>query len=203
MFELNKSRLEELLKGKLPGREVQYKMAPKSNKYLPMDKGCREAAVLLLLYSEEERLRTVFIKRNEYEGPHSAQISFPGGMKEACDKDFAETALRETKEEIGIPSDKIEISGSLSPLYIPVSNFCVHPYVGWMDFKPEFTIDKTEVKYIICPLLEDFLDQKNIKHGMIDQPFGKISTPYFYVENEIIWGATAMMLNEFASLIGY
>jgi 8-oxo-dGTP pyrophosphatase MutT (NUDIX family) len=203
MFELNKSRLTELLKGKLPGKQAQYKMAPESREMHPVDKSCRDAAVLLLLYYEGEHLRIAFIKRNEYEGPHSAQISFPGGMKEKSDKDFADTALRETEEEIGIASDKIEILGSLTPLYIQVSNFCVHPYVGWINFKPEFNIDKTEVQYLICPLLDDFLDQKNIKHGSIDHSFGKISTPYFHVENEVIWGATAMILKEFTSLIGW
>ena len=74
-----------------------------------------EAAVLALFYPAEGETHLVFIKRNEYDGPHSAQVSFPGGAKEASDTNLQETALRETCEEVGI-SGPIEILGSLTPL---------------------------------------------------------------------------------------
>jgi hypothetical protein len=200
---LNKSKLIELLAGELPGKEVQYRMAPKGRTVFSIDENCREAAVLILIYSEDDQFRIVFIKRNEYDGPHSGQVSFPGGMKELSDKDFSFTALRETEEETGVLSSRIEVLGALSPLFIPVSNFCVHPFVGWLDDKPDFVPDKTEVQYLICPTINRLIDPKNKKLGSFNRHGVQISTPYIDIDGEMIWGATAMMLGEFISLIGY
>lgn len=178
-------------------------MAPSGRTLKSNMKNCRESAVLLLIYKEKAQFRIVFIKRNEYKGPHSGQISFPGGMVELSDPDYAYTALRETEEETGLNRSEIEILGKLSPLYIPVSNFCVEPYVGWMSSIPDFKPDKNEVQYLICALLSELADIKNRKSGKFIYNGQEIVTPHFEIEGEIIWGATAMILNEFMALIGY
>lgn len=200
---LNKNKLQELLNGKLPGYSAQAKMEPEHRIRTSAGNDCREAAVLLLLYTDQDTLRVVFMKRNEYDGPHSGQISFPGGMKEESDADLKITALRETEEETGVPMCDIEILGALSSILIPVSNFCVFPFVGWVDKRPEFNPDKSEVQYLICPSLEDILDTANRKYGNIERRGNQISTPYFEFDGEIIWGATAMVLMEFIALLGY
>ena len=200
---INKSKLIELLDGELPGKEAQSRMAPKHRSISPLNENCREASVLILIYPENDQFRIVFIKRNEYDGPHSSQISFPGGMKEHSDKDFAHTALRETEEEIGVLSSQIQVLGKLTPLLITVSNFCVYPFVGWTNNKPDFKLDHKEVQYIICPTLNELIDPLNMKFGTIHHRGVQISAPYFDIDGEMIWGATAMMLNEFISLSGY
>ena len=201
--EINKEKIRSLLNGDLPGERAQVKMRPADRlAYIDKDK-CREAAVLILLYPDADSIHVVFIKRNEYNGPHSGQISFPGGMKELSDKDFMQTALRETEEEIGIAGSDIDILGNLSTFFIPVSNFCVYPYVGWYNKKPVFKPDKTEVQYLICPSLEALVHPENRKTGQFLRQGKPVTTPYIAIDKEMIWGATAMMLSEFIDLLGY
>ncbi|MCA1747650.1 MAG: hypothetical protein LC655_08130, partial [Bacteroidales bacterium] len=76
--QLSKKRLIQLLNGDLPGKGAQERMSPRVRFPFPGEGNCREAAVLLLLYTDKKALRMVFIKRNEYRGPHSGQVSFPG-----------------------------------------------------------------------------------------------------------------------------
>ena len=202
-LELNKKRLIQLLNADLPGRKSQERMLPTIREPFTVKGRCREAAVMLLIYPDENIRRMVFIKRNEYRGPHSGQVSFPGGMKEQHDKDHTSTALRETEEETGVPATEIEVLGALTPLIIPVSNFCVYPFIGWMDSLPEFQPNTIEVQYLICPEVQALVDPKNRKTGRFDRGGTTVSTPYIDIDGEMIWGATAMMLSEFTALIGY
>jgi hypothetical protein len=158
---------------------------------------------MLLLYPEKAMTHIVFIKRNEYAGPHSAQISFPGGMKEDTDANLAATALRETEEEVGVPAGAIEILGKLTPLLVPVSNICVYPYVGWLEHTPEFQPDRSEVQYLICPSISHLLDKKNHSKGPFSRKGEQVITPYIDIDGEMLWGATAMMFSEFMALLGY
>jgi 8-oxo-dGTP pyrophosphatase MutT (NUDIX family) len=177
-------------------------MTPEGRIHHSHTENCTEAGVMLLLYPEGLNTHIVFIKRNEYAGPHSAQISFPGGMKEDADADLRATALRETEEEIGVQADSIEILGQLTPILIPVSNFCVHPFVGWLDHTPEFTPEKSEVQYLICPSISHLLDKSNHKKGPFNRRGEEMITPYIDIDGEMLWGATAMMLSEFMALLG-
>ena len=154
-----------------------------------------QAAVLVLFYPSNGKTHLVFIKRNEYDGPHSAQVSFPGGVRETGDNTMEETALRETREEIGV-SGPIEILGSLTPLHIPVSNFMVYPFVGWMEETPVFRPDPTEVQYIIEVSLKELLDPANRDSETHYHHAQPIEAPFYRVGKEKIWGATAMMLSE-------
>jgi len=130
---------------------------------------------------------------------HAGQIALPGGRIEKGETAL-ETALRETWEEIGITGDQIEILGSLSEIYVQVSRFQIHPFVGWLDKKPGFVINKYEVeKMIYFPL-------KNMKNSFAEVELetitGTLKVPCFKFEDEIIWGATAMILSEFADVLG-
>jgi len=129
---------------------------------------------------------------------HAGQIALPGGRIEKGETAL-ETAFRETWEEIGITRDKIEIIGSLSELYVQVSRFQIQPFVGWLDKKPEFIINKNEVeKTISFPL-------KNMKNAFdeveLNTISGRLKVPCVLFEGEIIWGATAMILSEFYDVL--
>jgi len=200
---ISREKINEWLSGSLPGKEAQERMSPKNRHDFECRDDLREAAVLLLFYPDRGDTRLVFMKRNEYDGPHSGQISFPGGMRELRDKDLVVTALRENEEETGVPADSVEVLGKLTPLHIPVSNFCVHPFVGWTREVPQFDPDETEVQYLICPELREIFDPANRKSGTFHRHGVTLETPYFDIDGEMIWGATAMILNEFMVLTGY
>lgn len=197
----NKNAWIEILGGKLPGEKAQSQMAPSFRGKITSPGKPVDAAVLALLYPSATggKLNLVFIKRNEYDGPHSAQVSFPGGARDAGDLSLEDTAIRETREEVGI-SGKIELLGSLTPLHIPVSNFMVYPKVGWMDETPEFIPDPSEVQYVVEASLDSLLDPSNHESQTLYHHEMPVEAPYYLVGEEKIWGATAMILSELLQL---
>ena len=187
----------------LPGAEAQGKMAPKNRNYLNINHNSlpQQSAVMLLLYPKNEELYIAYFKRPEYNGPHSGQIAFPGGKAEPFDSSLQETAIRETEEEFGISRQKIDILGSLTKLYIPISNLEVTPFVGYILEPPEFIPNKKEVSYIIeIPIKKltnnSFKTTKTKHRHNLD-----IETPMYIFGNEEIWGATAMITSEFEEII--
>ena len=189
------------LQGPLPGVNAQLKMAPTFRGSFPDQEEALRAAVLALLYPSGGDAHLVFIKRNEYDGPHSAQVSFPGGAWEEGDHSLEDTALRETREELGV-SGSIEILGPLTPLHIPVSNFIVQPYLGWLPEAPLYDPDPSEVQYVIEASVSELLNPANCESETIRHHGRTIEAPFYRVGKEKIWGATAMMLSELLQLTG-
>lgn len=188
----------ELLKP-LPGLKFQAKMAPaeRLNNYNPNPEFARKGGVLLLLYYSDNELNIALIKRAKDGGVHSGQIAFPGGKHEQEDSSIIETALRETNEEIGVNKNSIEVLGTLTNLYIPVSNYNVYPTVGFCNTEPKFTINKSEVEKMILLPLNNFIKLENIKSGKITVKNQEIETKFYKINDQIIWGATAMIISEF------
>ncbi|QDH80299.1 CoA pyrophosphatase [Echinicola soli] len=194
-------KLEDKIKGPLPGKAGQIKMAPR-----PLDNArfaqhdltyAREGAVLILLYPNGKDCWVPFIKRPEYDGTHGGQVSLPGGKKEQKDTNLQETALRETEEEIGVPAKDVHVIGKLSQLYIPPSNFLVTPYIGFVDQVPIFIPDPREVSRVIQCDFNTLIDQNARKETTIEaRNKRKIQAPYFDIDSEMVWGATAMILSE-------
>lgn len=189
----------------LPGTEVQWIMAS-SGRMLKDFPGkprtdARVAAVLILLYPDNGKVHTVFMQRPDYEGFHGGQISFPGGKKESSDKDIIQTALREAAEETGVNPDGITVIGTLTPLFIPVSNMVVTAVVGWMCAKPVFSHNPHEVDFLIEADLVTFLDPSIIKTKPMELRGEVYEIRYFAIKGFVIWGATAMILNELLEII--
>lgn len=197
-------KLKNALDLPLPGRLAQFEMANITrdlNYIVPPD--ARLAGVMLLLFPWEDQLQVLFIQRTAQNpnDPHSGQVSFPGGKFEPNDESLLHCALRETYEEVGVKSHEIEVLGALTPLYIPVSNFDVHPFVGYSAQKPDFSLQETEVKSLIMHPIEHFLASDNRdKIDITVKNFTMRNVPYFKSENRKIWGATAMILNEFLTV---
>jgi len=184
----------------LPGLSVQYEMAPVSRReqlvHYSTNTPPRESAVLALLYPEKDETMLVIMKRAEDQSVHSGQISFPGGQAEPFDVDGAATALRETEEELGIDKTLIHVIGNLTPVYISPSNFNVIPFVGFMSDKPIFRINE-EVDRVITVSVSDLLAPGSKVTRKVNTRYVKeLEVPCFLVEGEILWGATAMMINE-------
>lgn len=154
------------------------------------------SAVMLLLFPEDNHWHITLIKRVEYPGVHSGQISFPGGRHENGET-FLQTALRETYEEVGIPPEEIQIIGQLTPIYIPPSDFMVHPFVGYLSTKPLWSPDHNEVQYVIelpLPILLD--DSVKGEEEWTLRDF-TMDVHFYHYQDAKIWGATAIMLSEF------
>lgn len=160
----------------------------------------REAAVLLLLFEKEGLLHLLFTKRVAYPGVHSSQISFPGGKVEPGDATKMATALRETEEEVGAPVQQIEVIGPLTPLYIPPSNFLVDPFVGYLPEPVAWQAQPSEVAELLEIPLPHFFKQTARAQREISVGTGLRTVPGFVWESHFIWGATAMMLEEFLAV---
>jgi len=196
-----------LIPVELPAETAHAKMAPleriQALKNLDINaKNPRIAAVMMLFYPKNEKTHLILIVRNAYNGVHSSQIAFPGGKYELTDRDYQETALRETSEEIGVLSEKIEIIKHFTPMYIPPSNFLVHPYLGIAKEELSFYPDAREVASIIELPLSVFLDDEIMIETTLSTSYGNdILVPAFYIQNHIVWGATAMILSELRDVL--
>ncbi|MEO7976620.1 CoA pyrophosphatase [Flavobacterium sp.] len=191
----------------LPAENSHAKMAPperlKELKNLDVtEKNPRIAAVMMLFYPKQSNTHLILIVRNAYKGVHSSQIAFPGGKYETFDADLKETALRETKEEIGIAPEKIDIIKDFTPMYIPPSNFLVHPFLGISQEELLFYPDSREVAAIIELPLSVFLDDEIIVDTMLTTSYAdNITVPAFKIEKHLVWGATAMILSELREVL--
>jgi len=194
-------QINQLIANGLPGANSHSKMLPEG-RLLASSSSHTESAVLLLLYPKQDTWFTVFIKRNQYNGPHSGQISLPGGKKNHLDKTLLQTAIRETNEETGVNASNSLIAGALSLLHIPVSGFVVHPFIAVLDYPPVFKPDKNEVEYLIEVPLQKLTDPSALKIKRMLVRNTEINVPYFDIQGEVVWGATAMILNEFLDLFG-
>lgn len=194
--------LEKKLRNKLPGEKAQFIMAPAGSKIAEIAGDPEKAAVLILLFPHNGELSTVLIKRTDYPGPHGGQISLPGGKSEKTDESQVSTALREAQEETGIDTGKIETLGTLTPLYIPVSNIEVLPVVGFTDTQPDFLINAREVEYLIITPLKQLLTGNRKKITKTLKVRNElVQAPGYLIQNEYIWGATAMILSEFIEIV--
>lgn len=185
----------------MPGEEAQFLMAPFNRQRIqqidPEKYNPKKSAVLILLFPVENCIYTVLIQRPVYEGIHSGQAAFPGGKFEEIDIDLEQTALRETFEEVGVPSNDIEIIGQLTDLYINPSNFLVSPFIGFVNKQPDFIMDAYEVQKIITVDLFSLNDAGIKSEKTITHSNGyKIKTPYYEIDGLTVWGATAMMISE-------
>ncbi len=195
-------------KGSLPGSEAHARMAHAVRRADPHPDPLttRNAAVLLTLFEKNPNdWHIIFIRRgsSHKRDKHAGQISFPGGKAEVTDPDLMYTALREAEEEISIDLTGIDVLGSLSPLYITVSKFLVHPYLAYSWKQPILSPQISEVEEILEIPLSLFLQENAKQETKIRLSEGIVlnHVPSFQVDGHTIWGATAMILNEFLDIL--
>jgi len=204
-WEAFKTHLKQQYQQGLPGEIAHIKLAPEGrltpDQYQGKLETAKQSAVLLLFYPKENSPQLIFIKRASYHGTHGGQMAFPGGKKEIEDSSNLHTALRETEEEIGINATNISVLGPLSSLYIPPSNFQVHPFIGWVEQEPLFSPDPREVEEVCSFSVNTLLNPNALTRKKIQTSTIKIETPCYKIGQTIIWGASAMMLSELLMIL--
>ena len=208
IFHEFEKKIVKITKMQLPGESVQFKMAPMERlaemKRLAYKKNtAKRAGVLVLFYPTlNNKTHLALILRKTYKGVHSAQIGFPGGKFEDGDNSLQETALRETEEEVGVLRKTVSVLKELTEIYIPPSDFFVQPFVGLTTTTPQFILEKEEVEELIEVPLLHFMDDHIKTIQRLSTSYAKnIEVPAFMLNNHLVWGATAMMLNEVREML--
>ena len=194
-----KIRLKEALTNALPGEMAHRRMLPQGRDLYPVTgiNEIKQSSVLMLIFPENGQLHTCLIRRPVTMRNHGGQIAFPGGKYEPSDRELVRTALRESFEEIGTDGNSVDIIGSLTPIYVQVSNFSITPFIGWSETIPEFRIDNREVDELFKIPLKRILDETTHEWSNVITPHGSFEVPGFYIDPLFIWGATAMIISEF------
>jgi 8-oxo-dGTP pyrophosphatase MutT (NUDIX family) len=200
-------RLQDALARPLPGLEAQLRMAPSPRvgwDPLKVPEGTRDGAALLLVYPHENAFFVPLTVRGSQLRNHTGQVSLPGGRVEEGETIEA-AAVREAEEEIGVHRSDVRILGRLTPLHIPVSNYLLHSVVGFIDTRPVFNRAEWEVARIIEPTLAQLRDPATIKREFRTRTTNgqsiQIDVPFFDIDSEKVWGATAMVLAEFCAIL--
>ncbi|HEX7414961.1 MAG TPA: CoA pyrophosphatase [Bacteroidia bacterium] len=200
-----KNLQDRLQNHSLPGQDAQYIMAPAniSSKKINLSalSNYKKSAVCLLFYELNKEIYFVLIKRPHTHQYHASQIALPGG---SCDgaETYEQTAIRELYEETSIPILASHIVGRLTPLYIPISNFYIQPIIACFNYKPLFKPHTREVEELIEYKLRAILNEDIVSETTVKITNGvEVKAPYFNVQGNVLWGATAMLLSEVKQLL--
>ncbi|MDA1029387.1 MAG: CoA pyrophosphatase [Bacteroidetes bacterium] len=189
----------------LPGQVAQFQMAPLARKQPEMasveSKQCWEAAVLALFYPcSKGRAKLLLTVRPEGMTKHAGQVAFPGGRRE-IGEELHDTAVRETEEEVFIPASSIDVIGALTPLYIPPSNFCVYPFVGLVNTRPDMSKTSEEVAAMFGVRAHELILPEKREVFVRELAGEQRQIPFFAFSGYQIWGATAMIMSELAAVL--
>jgi 8-oxo-dGTP pyrophosphatase MutT (NUDIX family) len=197
------AHLHQRLQQPLPGEEAHRLMASSARTRLTVrpNERTRRSAVLILFYPYQNAIYLPLILRPQYDGVHAGQMAFPGGRMERTDRDLVQTALREAQEEIGIRVQDVTVIGTLTELFIPPSNFYVQPVVGTLSARPDFYPDPREVDAVVEVSVDTLLDKTIVGDSQIDVRGITVDAPYYDIQGNRVWGATAMMIAELLAVL--
>ncbi len=198
-------KMQNALKNRLPGEDAHLPMSPtgrgRSSESLLNAHHYRKSAVAMILFQEEDDVRIILTQRAIYKGVHSGQVSFPGGRIEPFDKSEVDAIIRETHEEIGIGMSHESLLGKLTDVFIPVSSYLVHPFVFFLNERPLIR-NNYEVTETFDISIQQLLDSRSISKMCVTVGNNsKLIVPCFDFEERKVWGATAIILNEFKVML--
>jgi 8-oxo-dGTP pyrophosphatase MutT (NUDIX family) len=159
----------------------------------------RLGAVLVLLYPDGDDLRLPLTVRSDRLPSHRGEVSLPGGAIDPGEDGPITAALRECHEELGVDPATVAVWGTLSPFYIPPSNFRITPVVGFRSQLPDLLPNGDEVSAVITVTLRELLDPALVVVERWTLRGLEVDVPFFAIEGHKVWGATAIVLSEFAA----
>ncbi|HSF33374.1 MAG TPA: CoA pyrophosphatase [Candidatus Tectomicrobia bacterium] len=169
---------------------------------LPPDASRRQAAVLLPLFKNATDYHLLFTKRTDTLRHHKGQIAFPGGSFEPADGDLLNTALRESYEEVGIQPEHVSILGRLDDLSTFSTNYTISPFVGLIPYPYPFRPNPVEVAIVFDVPVSVLADPAVGRSYLRTRDDGATIEDYeFYVNGQVIWGATARIVRHLLSII--
>lgn len=201
------AKIHATISNSLPGENAHLPMNPSGRRLSSEARkkaiNVRESAVAIVLFDAGSQYEIILIQRPDYIGVHGGQISFPGGKRDVEDANLKATAIRECQEEIGLDLQKAEFLGQLTPVYIPVSNFHVEPFLFFYPQTPLFIQDEREVSSIFTISVDDLLHDGTISKMDIDIQGDRLykDIPCFLINEKKIWGATALILSELKEVL--
>jgi len=163
--------------------------------------GLVPAAVLVPLYRKRGEYHLLFTKRTQEVEYHKGQICFPGGGRHTEDETPLDTALRETSEELGIHPQDIRILGELDELSTISSKYAISPFVGIIPYPYPFKPNRREVAELMEVPIAALLEEGNSWQEVQASQGGPVAVYFYEYEGQVIWGATAKMLNQFLGLV--
>ncbi len=181
--------------------EIRTKLSHYKPKFEKAPPNFKQASVLIPFYLQPTGLHMVFMKRPNDQGPHSGQISFPGGSRDESDNDESSVALRETEEEFGVNRDSIELWGRLKPQFTSVSNFWVTPFVGILPYPANFSPSKTEVERLLIIPFSLLRSNHSFSVGTYNWKGFEVPSYLYRYKHDVIWGLTARILFNLITLI--
>jgi len=197
----------ELLNKQLPGESAHIPLLPAGRKVSSEVRHrainpIASAVAIHIVIENTNDVSILLIERSKYSGAHSGQIAFPGGKVNTEDLDLLSTARRESEEEIGLSISVGEYIGELTPVYIPISNFDVYPFVILHEKLPALAANDREVKEIIIGSLSAFSKQNAIQYREVElvKRNGHTTVPGFTIGDNWLWGASALIVNELATI---
>jgi 8-oxo-dGTP pyrophosphatase MutT (NUDIX family) len=179
-------------------------LSARTPKRIP-DEKClyKHAGVLVPIFRQGGDYMILFTKRTNKLEHHKGQISFPGGSVDEEDNSVRDTALREAREEIGLLKEDVEILGRIDDTMTVVSDFIVHPFVGLIPYPYDFTINTDEVARLIKVPLKAFHPENSGKGASFEFEDKTYRTPTYEYDGDVIWGATARIMEIFINIIGH
>ena len=195
--------LTPITESDLPGYDAQLQMLARPRKPINFPNSPETAipaAVLILLHKTANDVEFYLTERTDSVEHHKGQISLPGGVQEK-NESLPDAARRETWEEIGIDTEKIKILIPLTSLYVPITGFKIHPFVGWINSGHAINTEPREVKKLYSIGIQNLLDSNNLANETRIIRGYEVMVPFFRFSECEVWGATAMILAEFRQLL--
>ena len=153
------------------------------------------AAVLVPFVKRGEQTNIVVVRRGA-RGVHGRQLAFPGGKRDLVDRSLLETALRESREEIGLHPNEVEILEELPALETFTTGFLIHPFLALVRPSGDWRPSQGEIEEVIELGLDELLDPDS--HGRELMTFETWpepqERPFIMVGPHKVWGATYRIL---------
>jgi 8-oxo-dGTP pyrophosphatase MutT (NUDIX family) len=154
-----------------------------------------DAAVLVPIFCKDKEYHVLLTKRSFDVQHHRGQIAFPGGSHSEADKNLLDTALRESKEEIGLNPRDARVIGELDDI-VTITNFKVTPYVAIIPHPYEFTRNPNEILEIFDVPVSALLKKMNFKEEVRTGHRGQVTVYFYKYKGKVIWGTTAAILKQ-------